>query len=695
MAINIPIISSLNTKGFDAAKKEFQSLDGAAAKSKFAIQKAAVPAAAAFAGIAVALGSAAKAAVEDQKEQAILAQTLRNTTGASVLQTRAVEEFITQQSRAAAVADSELRPALGNLLRATGDVTKAQELLSLGLDIAGSTGKDVEAVSMALSKAYNGNLGALTKLGIPLDASILKTKDFKAAQDKLTKTFNGGAATAADSIAGKFRNISISLDETKESIGKSLLPAVEAVLPFLQKLARWAEDNPTVFRNVALAIAGVTAAVVALNIALNLNPFVAIATAIGVAIVALVGLYTKFEGFRVVVNKVINAVIGYFENMINGWVTAVNLFIKILNGMSKALSWIGIDLGKLDAIGKVTLGRLDDTAETAAEKAYALAKSWSDVQGTMKAATPTIDDTTTATGKAGAAAKKTAKDTKELTDAQKNLKTAMDNAVQTVKDKFSPALMRANELLTTATDNYNNFYNATADVVRGIFNVGDAWTTAADSKGAKNFFGVLDEQAAKAGQLATGIENLIAAGLDDPELLKSILDSGADVGLEIIKGLLAGGKASIDRLLGISTTINAAADRIAKLTADKWFKSGVDQAQKIVEGVNSVIADTEFLLKFAIDPESVAAIGAQLDASLGTVFGGGAAPAPTTNPFGGVLGSINTSANADMSRYSSGNVAAASVTINVNGGDPQSVVSALRTYMRQNGSVPIKVSNIY
>jgi SLT domain-containing protein len=35
------------------------------------------------------------------------------------------------------------------------------------------------------------------------------------------------------------------------------------------------------------------------------------------------------------------------------------------------------------------------------------------------------------------------------------------------------------------------------------------------------------------------------------------------------------------------------------------------------------------------------------------------------------------------------------VTIHVNGGDPQSVVNALRTYMRQNGSVPIRVSNIY
>jgi hypothetical protein len=691
MAINIPIISSLNTAGFDKAKKEFQSLDGAAAKSKFAIQKAAVPAAAAFAGIAVALGSAAKAAIEDQKEQSILAQTLRNTTGASILQTRAVEDFITQQSRAAAVADSELRPALGNLVRATGDVTKAQELLSLGLDIAAGTGKDVEAVSMALSKAYNGNLGALTKLGMPLDASIVKTKDFKAAQDKLATTFNGNAATAADSISGKFKNISISLDEAKESIGASLLPAIQSVLPYLQKLARWAEDNPQVFKNVALAVAGVTAAVVALNIALNLNPFVAIATAVGAAIVVLIALYTKFEGFRVVVNKVINAVIGYFEDMINGWVTAVNLFIKILNGMSKALSWIGVDLGKLDAIGKVTLGRLDDTAETAAEKAYALAKSWSDVQGTMKAATPTIDDTTEATGKAGAAAKKTAKDTKELTDAQKNLKTAMDNAVQTVKDKFSPALMRANELLTTATDNYNNFYNATADVVRGIFNVGEAWTNAAGSEGAKTFFGELEGQAKQAGELAAGIEQLIAAGLDDPALLQSILSSGADVGLEIIKGLLAGGKASIDRLLGISTTINAAADKIAKLTADKWYKSGIDQAQAIVDGVNSVIANTEFLLKFAVDPASIALIGEQLDAGLGAVFGGGAAPAPTTNPFGPVLGSINASPNMSGGRVSAASVGASSVTINVNGGDPNSVVDALRRYMVTNGTVPIRV----
>jgi phage-related minor tail protein len=35
------------------------------------------------------------------------------------------------------------------------------------------------------------------------------------------------------------------------------------------------------------------------------------------------------------------------------------------------------------------------------------------------------------------------------------------------------------------------------------------------------------------------------------------------------------------------------------------------------------------------------------------------------------------------------------VNINVNGGDPNAVVAALRTYMRQNGSIPIKVNNAY
>ena len=52
---------------------------------------------------------------------------------------------------------------------------------------------------------------------------------------------------------------------------------------------------------------------------------------------------------------------------------------------------------------------------------------------------------------------------------------------------------------------------------------------------------------------------------------------------------------------------------------------------------------------------------------------------------------------ADLGRNGSANIAERNnnVSINVYGGDPNQVVEALRSYMRQNGSVPIKVSNIF
>jgi hypothetical protein len=45
-----------------------------------------------------------------------------------------------------------------------------------------------------------------------------------------------------------------------------------------------------------------------------------------------------------------------------------------------------------------------------------------------------------------------------------------------------------------------------------------------------------------------------------------------------------------------------------------------------------------------------------------------------------------------LDRLGSMGIGGGNVTINVNGGDPQQVVNALRRYMQLNGSVPIRVS---
>jgi hypothetical protein len=208
------------------------------------VDKVVANAAKAFLGLATAVGTAAfaigvsavKAAIEDEKAQVSLAQTLRNTTKATDQQIAATEDYIDATARATGVADDQLRPSLDRLVRSTQDVTKAQKLQQLALDIAAGTGKDLAAVTEALGKAYDGNLGALKRIGVPLDENIVKTKDFDAAVIALSNTFAGQATAAAETFAGRMSRIQIAVDEAKEQIGFALLP-------FLEKLAKFTTDN--------------------------------------------------------------------------------------------------------------------------------------------------------------------------------------------------------------------------------------------------------------------------------------------------------------------------------------------------------------------------------------------------------------------------------------------------------------------
>jgi hypothetical protein len=223
--------------GLNKAATDTQSFTGK-------VDKIIATAAKAFLGLATAVGTAAfaigvsavKAAIEDEKAQVSLAQTLRNTTKATDQQIAATEDYIDATARATGVADDQLRPSLDRLVRSTQDVTKAQKLQQLALDIAAGTGKDLAAVTEALGKAYDGNLGALRRIGVPLSENILKTKDFDAAVIALSETFAGQAAAAAETFAGRMSRIQIAVDEAKEQIGFALLP-------FLEKLAKFTTDN--------------------------------------------------------------------------------------------------------------------------------------------------------------------------------------------------------------------------------------------------------------------------------------------------------------------------------------------------------------------------------------------------------------------------------------------------------------------
>ena len=211
-------VSSFGDKLGDFGKK---------AAAAFAVAAAA---AAAYAGKLLVEG--VQSAIEDEKAQLKLATTLRNVTNATDAQVASVEQQISKLSLAYGVTDDQLRPSFERLVRATNDVTQAQRLQSLALDIAAGSGKSLESVSAALARAYDGNTTALSRLGIGLSAAELKSMTFDEVTKNLAATFEGQASLQADTFAGKMARLTVAFDEAKEGIGARLLPILTQLITY-------------------------------------------------------------------------------------------------------------------------------------------------------------------------------------------------------------------------------------------------------------------------------------------------------------------------------------------------------------------------------------------------------------------------------------------------------------------------------
>jgi len=235
MAIIERIVTVYNDKGSKQALKDLKRLEDNFVNASKKIAKAFGAATLAAGALATKLAvDGVQAAIADQKSQALLANALRNTTGATDAAIAGVEDYISAQQRLVSVSDDELRPSLTTLLNATQDITEAQALQSLALDISAGAQKDLQSVSLALAKAVGGNIGALTKLGVPLSEDIKKSKDLNAALKELGNTFAGAASTRAQTFEGRMEGIRIAFSEALETLGFALLPVLEELATIFQ-----------------------------------------------------------------------------------------------------------------------------------------------------------------------------------------------------------------------------------------------------------------------------------------------------------------------------------------------------------------------------------------------------------------------------------------------------------------------------
>ena len=181
-------------------------------------------------GTAAVIGYAkasVKAAAADQKAQQQLALALKNV--GLERDAASAERFIQTLQSEFGVVDDLLRPAYQKLAVATKNTAETQRLLGIALDISASTGKDLDSVTGALSKAYLGNNTALGKLGVGISKADLKSKSFKNITDDLAKTFKGSAKAASETFAGSIAKLGVASENVKEIIGTGLIDALKSL----------------------------------------------------------------------------------------------------------------------------------------------------------------------------------------------------------------------------------------------------------------------------------------------------------------------------------------------------------------------------------------------------------------------------------------------------------------------------------
>jgi hypothetical protein len=556
MAINIPIISSLESKGFEKAALEFKSLETNSQKAGFVMEKAFLPAVAALAGLAAAAAFGVKAAVEDEAAQMRLAKALQNVTGATDGQIAAVEASIKAMSRATGVSDDELRPAFASLTRGTKNLADANEALGLAMDISAATGQDLQGVSDALALAYGGNTKALAKLSPELKVAIKEGASLDQVMGMLTKTFGGSAAAAANTAEGQFRKFNVAIKDAKEAIGAALMPAVEAILPLLISFGDWASEHTGIITGLGVAIAAVASAIVAYKTAQVLaNAVTVVATALNFANAASLAAVAT-AGTAGVAAATIAA----------GLVT-VGAAMLIFKNQNKAAATATTGLGASAKSTAKDMGRLGFTLDYI--RGIKIAEYMAETEKETK---------------------KVAAGTGSAADKAKELADKTTEAAKALREYMGAALDDAKAKLDKAQSAFDSFSGSVAQVITDALNFGKAFEEGGEDAGT-TFFSALQKQADKTKEFGDLVEQLLAAGLSQ-DALQQVIDAGIDSGSAIAKELLA----SSENVLRANTLVEqtqAIAQRIGELSAQKFYGAGVSNAKAYLRGVEEALAAAE------------------------------------------------------------------------------------------------------
>jgi hypothetical protein len=706
MSVILNIVSEFDSKGIKQAQRQFQQLEKTSDKVAFAMKRSMVPATAALTTLAAVAFKATKMA-SDLNEETSKAQQIFGDASDSIIAFSNTAASKLGQSKTEALKAAGTFGVLGQAAGLTGTDLTAMSIkfTQLASDLASFNNTSPEDAVLALGAGLRGEAEPLRRYGVLLDDATLRQKAFDL---ELVKTTKEALTPQNKSLAAQ----AVILEKTALQQGNFALTSQDAAnqqRTFTAKL----KDLQTQM--------GVLFLPVLKNTLDTLNDYVDVLT------------YLTDNTDKA-------------KDSTGKWLDRFVKLAEIVLPFAQVMKGLGIVVGKVNEY-------VGNQAQALKQNERATSRVTNKIQelaGFETALKTKVDDTTKSTDKSSAAAKKKASALVKAKEAAAELKRKTEELAQALQDKLNAQLDDATSKLADAQGSFDSFAKNVGDAVTSSFNFGSAQSEAAgntadvkkaldkqaDAQDKVNkaqadfnffkrddyaailadamgelatateevvatqgkpmtFFDALAKQAQKAKDFGVLVNRLIAAGLSETAL-SQVLAAGVEGGSAIATEILDSADGVL-RANALTQSMTDLAKDMGDRAADKFYAAGVTAATAYLRGIQATMGIYPDLAGMDFSGLDLSGILSNIGGpgmGIGTLMADGGVVTRATTITAGESGP---EAIIPLDRMASmgfgGNNGG--ITINVNGGDPNAVVAALRTYMRQNGSVPIKVSNIY
>lgn len=166
-------------------------------------------------------------------------------------------------------------------------------------------------------------------------------------------------------------------------------------------------------------------------------------------------------------------------------------------------------------------------------------------------------------------------------------KVAVESFAKAVREGLTDALNTAKSALDTARQAFATFAESVSTKLMEAFNFTDAAEAGKETGG--GFLAGLRAQLANLTGYTDAVQAALNLGLSQ-DALQLVLAAGQRAGTDIANELVAGGKTAIDTTNELVAAATAAADKVGLNAASRWYQSGVDFAQKVVDGLTNAIS---------------------------------------------------------------------------------------------------------